>query len=115
MLAGINSRANLPRQREKDLTNTNQNKTMKTNSKPLSHFRHMTRVNIANLDGLKTIMRVETPRKREWWLVLPAHGEEDAVCVLLKKISVTKYYANRGAAWAEGDLLKSYAERIIKA
>ena len=87
--------------------------------KPLSHFRHMERQTIANLDGMKSIMRVEHPRKREWWLVLPAIGDSDAVCVLLHKESVKKEF--RGGAYeqsfisgTENQILAEYANRIVK-
>ncbi len=80
--------------------------------KPLSYFRHMTRQNIAKLDGLKSIMRVEYPRKREYWLVLPSVGDSDAVCVFLGKKSVTKFYRNTDTMFFEDSLLKQYADRI---
>jgi hypothetical protein len=80
--------------------------------KPLSYFRHMTRKFIAKLDGMKHIMRVETPRKAEWYLVLPARGDEDATCVLLKKVTLSKYYYHSELSRAEDALLEQYADRI---
>jgi hypothetical protein len=62
--------------------------------KPLATFRHQNRSTIAKLDGLKTIMRVETTRTLQWWLCLPAIGEKDAQCILLHKCS------NRDPLWS---------------
>lgn len=81
--------------------------------KPLSHFRYMTRKFIANLDGRKSIMRVETPRKCEWYLVLPARGDGDAICVLLKKVALRKFYYYTEITRAEDSLLTDYADRIV--
>jgi hypothetical protein len=78
--------------------------------KPLSHFRHMNRCNIATLsDGIKTIMKVTTPRTKSFWLVIPARGDNDAMCVLLKKYTITKFCSK---PWADQDILKYYADRI---
>jgi hypothetical protein len=57
-------------------------------TKQLAYFRHSTRQNIAKI-GMKSIMRVETARTLQWWLVLPAIGEEDSKCILLHKCSKT--------------------------
>ena len=81
--------------------------------KPLASFRYATRATVAKLDGLKTIMRVTTPRKAEWYLVLPCIGEEDSVCVLLAKTKLRKFYRNQEIARSESDLLKEYASRIV--
>lgn len=83
---------------------------MKTN---LATFRHATRTTVAKIDGLKTIMRVTTPRKAEWYLVLPCIGEEDAVCVFLKKVTLKKFSRHEETARAESVLLKEYAARIV--
>ncbi len=80
--------------------------------KPLSYFRHMTRKFIAKLDGIKHIMRVEYPLKAEWYLVIPARGDDDATCVLLKKVTLRKFYYYSELARAEDMLLKQYSDRI---
>lgn len=86
--------------------------------KQLSHFRHMPRHTIANLEGMKSIMRVDSPRKSEWWLVLPACGDSDAVCVFLKKVSGTSMKLEMRGFWTESEqskLLAEYADRILNA
>jgi hypothetical protein len=80
--------------------------------KPLATFRHANRITVAKLDGLKTIMRVITPRKAEWYLVMPATGDEDAICVFLKKVTLRKFSRHEETARAESVLLKGYADRI---
>jgi hypothetical protein len=77
--------------------------------KSLSHFRHMDRLTIAKLDGMKSIMRVEKPRQVSWWLVLPAIGDSDSPCVLLDKAPWST------AARHQKTLLSEYADRIVKA
>ena len=59
----------------------NQPTTMK---KPLASFRYATRQNVATI-GRNQIMRVTTARTLQWWLVLPAYGENDHPCILLHK------------------------------
>ena len=61
---------------------------MKTTYTNLSKFRHTNRHNVAKI-GMKNIMRVETARTLQWWLVLPAIGENDSRCILLRKCSTT--------------------------
>jgi hypothetical protein len=53
-------------------------------TKKLAAFRHTTRHHVAKI-GMKAIMRVETSRSLQWWLVLPARGENDCLCMLLHK------------------------------
>jgi hypothetical protein len=53
-------------------------------TKKLAAFRHTTRQTVAKI-GMKSIMRVETARTLQWWLVLPAIGENDSACILLHK------------------------------
>jgi len=65
---------------------TNQMKPTYTN---LAKFRHANRQTVANI-GMKSIMRVETARTLQWWLVLPATGENDSRCILLHKCSNTQ-------------------------
>lgn len=98
-----------PRQREKELTNTNQTKTMK---KPLQYFRHMTRQFVIELQGLKSIMRVVTPQTVSWWMVLPSVGDSDSTCVLLKKVRTHKYYRNSTIHSEEEKLRREYSDRI---
>lgn len=75
--------------------------------KPLSHFRHMDRQIIAQLDGMKSIMRVETIRTTQWWLVLPSVGDQDSVCVRIHKMS-----ACYDPTCCEKTILKQYADRV---
>jgi hypothetical protein len=69
-----------------DTQPTNQMKPTYTN---LAKFRYANRQNVANI-GIKSIMRVETARTLQWWLVLPAIGESDSRCILLHKCSNTQ-------------------------
>lgn len=66
----------------------NQSSQMKATYTNLAKFRHATRQNVAKI-GMKNIMRVETARTLQWWLVLPAIGENDSRCILLHKCSTT--------------------------
>jgi hypothetical protein len=86
---------------------------MKTTSIPLAKFRYSDRTEVAKLHGLKSIMRVTTPRKAEWYLVLPSVGESDAACVLLKKVTLTKYFRNQEIARGTNQILNEYAARIV--
>ena len=61
---------------------------MKTTTTNLAKFRHANRHNIAKI-GMKSIMRVETARTLQWWLVLPAIGDNDCRCMLLHKCGTT--------------------------
>jgi hypothetical protein len=74
--------------------------------KTLSHFRYTTHQNIANLEGMKSIMRVETPRQVSWWIVLPAIGNEDSPVVKLDQAPWST------AAHHQKKLLAEYADRI---
>lgn len=55
--------------------------------KPLANFRYMNKEIVANLKDLKSIMEVKTDRQVSWWMVLPATGDSDSVCVLIEKVS----------------------------
>lgn len=70
----------------------------------------MSRNFIAKLEGMKHIMRVETPRTKQWWLVIPARGDDDAVCVLIGKCKSWEHAAN-----IEKRILAEYADRIVNA
>lgn len=88
--------------------------------KPLAHFRTATRYTIAKLQGMKSIMRVDFPRKREWWLVLPAIGEGDSTCVFLHKETVKAEfrggpYEQSHISGTEHMILSQYADRILNA
>lgn len=77
--------------------------------KPLSHFRYGERETIAKLEGMKSIMEVKTKRQYSWWLVLPAVGEKDSVCVLIEKMQRSK-----GNIWGTRDkVLANYFARTI--
>ncbi len=68
--------------------NNEPNAPMTTTYTNLAKFRHTNRKNVAKI-GMKSIMRVETARTLQWWLVLPALGENDSRCILLHKCSTT--------------------------
>ena len=82
---------------------------------PLAKFRHSIRRTIAQLKDLKSIMRVETPRTVSFWLVLPACGDEDCVCVLIEKIQERKGWLKSAAKSSENKIMRDYADRIIPA
>lgn len=75
--------------------------------KNLATFRYLKTEAIAKLDGLKSIIRVEYPRKTEWFIVLPAVGESDSVCVLISKVGKAH------TVFEEPRVLAAYADRII--
>ena len=62
--------------------------SMTTTYTNLAKFRRNNRQNVAKI-GMKSIMRVETARTLQWWLVLPALKENDSRCILLHKCSTT--------------------------
>ena len=82
---------------------------------PLAKLRNANRRNIAQLNDLKAIMRVETPRTVSFWLVLPARGDEDCVCILIKKVQERKGWLNTAAKIAESRIIRDYADRIVTA
>lgn len=55
--------------------------------KPLAAFRYLNRQTVATI-GRKHIMRVETARTLQWWLVLPATGDNDCPCIRLHTCGV---------------------------
>lgn len=76
--------------------------------KNLETFRYLKHMNVADLEKGKTIIRVEYPRKTEWWIALPCYGEADHVCVFISKVK-------RGyALFEEARILDSYASRITR-
>ena len=78
--------------------------------KPLRYFRYMDREIVAKLnDGLKTVMKVTTPRTVSWWLVLPAQGDKDCVCVMIRKAPKWELTAK-----IEKQILDEYADRITQ-
>jgi len=79
--------------------------------KPLAFFRYATRETVATLQDLKSIMLVITPRKSEFWLVLPAVGDSDAVCVFIRKFTIRKNERSNAQTLS---VLKDYADRIIQ-
>jgi hypothetical protein len=86
--------------------------------KSLSYFRHTTRHNVAKLDGMKSIMRVETPRTTQWWLVLPAVGGKDSQCIKLDSMERKAEfkggrYEQTHISGRENMILRDYADRII--
>jgi hypothetical protein len=82
---------------------------MKTTKQPLAKFRHIQQTPIVKLEGLKMIVRFDFPRKREYWLVLPAIGDGDAVCVFIRKFPRWEllHYCNLS-------VLEGYKDRITE-
>jgi hypothetical protein len=85
--------------------------------KSLSHFRHTTRQNIAKLDGMKSIMRVTTHRTYQWWLVLPAIGNKDSLCIKIDSMDRNAEfkggrYEQTHISGRENMILRDYADRI---
>lgn len=83
--------------------------------KYLASFIGTSRSTVTQLKDMKSIMRVRTARTVSFWLVLPAYGDEDCVCVLIKKIQERKGWINTAAKITENEILKDYADRIINA
>lgn len=52
---------------------------------PLASLRYTTRKTVADLGGMKSIIRVETARLVKWFHVLPATGDGDAMCLLIQQ------------------------------
>ena len=52
---------------------------------PLANLRYKKHFIVANLPGMKSIIRVETARLVKWFHVLPAIGEGDAMCLLIQQ------------------------------
>jgi len=50
---------------------------------PLQKLRYLKPQVVANLPGLKCIIRTETARLVKWYHVLPASGDGDSSCLLL--------------------------------
>ena len=77
--------------------------------KLLATFLYLNHPMIAKLEGGKSIMRVEYPRKTEWYLILPCtEMDEDHMCVLISKTPKNSTYHE------ELRILSDYATRIIK-
>ena len=81
----------------------------KTKSIPLSSLRYIEQVTIADLEGLKKIIRVGSPRLVKWYLVLPAVGNCDCRCIQIGA-------ASRKTPWSyiQRGILRDYAARIVK-
>jgi len=52
---------------------------------PLAKLRYAKKFVVANLPGLKSIIRVETARLVKWFHVLPTTGDGDAMCLLIQQ------------------------------
>jgi len=79
----------------------------------LAKFRYLAnRKEIAKLEGMKSIMRIEYLRKAEWWLVLPAVGDSDSVCVLIRRVRLAKCYRKDTISYEERQILSQYADRL---
>jgi hypothetical protein len=75
-------------------------------------------VTIAKLKGLKSIIRVTSPRRRKWFLVLPSTCGDDCKCVeLLSEIIKAEFRGGKlersYISGAEANLLAEYSDRII--
>ena len=53
---------------------------------PLARLRYTARKTVADLGGMKSIIRVETARLVRWFHVLPATGDGDAMCLLINQV-----------------------------
>jgi hypothetical protein len=51
----------------------------------LATLRYTSRKTVADLGGMKSIIRVETARLVKWFHVLPATGDGDAMCLLIQQ------------------------------
>lgn len=67
---------------------------------PLAKLRYEKKIVVANLPGMKSIIRVETARLVKWFHVLPATGDGDAMCFLIQQ----------APKW---ELIKNIESRII--
>ena len=92
--------------------------TTKTITKPLgsitSDLGREALVVLTLSDG-KDIVRIETPRKVEWWLVSPAKGDDDSRALLIDKIRHGgKYDFDKfgSTAHREFSLLGRYSDRV---
>lgn len=52
---------------------------------PLEKVRYAKKFVVANLPGMKSIIRVETARLVKWFHVLPATSDGDAMCLLIQQ------------------------------
>jgi hypothetical protein len=73
---------------------------------------------VARLRGMKSIVRVETPRRRKWFLVLPTIGDKDARCVEIRSEVILEEFKGGPLeqsyiSAAESEILAEYADRII--
>ena len=77
--------------------------------KTLATFRYLNHPMIAKLEGGKSLMRVEYPRKTEWYLVLPCtEMDDDHTCVLISKTPKAHTF------FEEARVLSTYASRILE-
>jgi hypothetical protein len=52
---------------------------------PLEKVRYAKKIVVATLPGMKSIIRVETARLVKWFHVIPATGDDDAMCLLIQQ------------------------------
>jgi hypothetical protein len=52
---------------------------------PLANLRYENRFTVATLPAMKSIIRVETARLVKWFHVVPATGDDDAMCLLIQQ------------------------------
>jgi hypothetical protein len=52
---------------------------------PLANLRYENRFTVATLPAMKSIIRVETARLVKWFHVIPATGDDDAMCLLIQQ------------------------------
>jgi hypothetical protein len=82
-----------------------------TKTKNLGSFKgqHPT---LCELDGGKSLMQVETPRKVEVWLVYPATGNNDHKCLLVDRRQVSKLYRTQTKLNQKESVLRQYCDRV---
>ena len=61
------------------------NQAKKMKRIPLQKIRYAKKFVVANLPGMKSIIRVETARLVKWYHVMPATGDGDAMCLLIQQ------------------------------
>jgi hypothetical protein len=87
-------------------------------TKTLQSLMRHKQVLVARLNGMKSIIRVESPRRRKWFLVLPAVGNNDGRCIEIRSEVIREEFKGgpieqSHISAAESEILKEYADRII--
>ena len=70
---------------------------------------------VANLKGGEQIIRIDYPRKFEWWLILPYdYDTDDNTCLLIGKEKATKLYRSSAKFRGQSAATRQYANRITE-